>query len=217
MASPLIAFYAWTAWGLVSNVASARSLGIVILTLNLIFATLVIVLLIARRTPIGKLPGIAPRLTAFIGTFAMLLFFHIPEERLPMSTLLATGVLIIIGLAGAIISFAHLGRQFSIMPEARKLVQSGPYAVVRHPVYLFEQIAILGIALQHQQPAALILFCAHLTLQICRTVYEERVLLMTFPEYAAYRDKTPRLIPWRLRPGHRPVRDEPLAASRTDD
>ena len=41
-----------------------------------------------------------------------------------------------------------LARSLSIMPEARKLVTTGLYARIRHPLYLAEDIALLGIALQ---------------------------------------------------------------------
>jgi protein-S-isoprenylcysteine O-methyltransferase Ste14 len=41
-----------------------------------------------------------------------------------------------------------LGRSISILPQARQLVTSGPYAFVRHPLYLGEMTAMLGIAMQ---------------------------------------------------------------------
>ena len=81
------------------------------------------------------------------------------------------------------------------MPEARKLVTAGPYALVRHPLYFCEELALFGIALQHQQPAALVVFAAQFAFQIVRMHYEERVLTGAFPEYKDYAARTARLIP----------------------
>ena len=195
MALPLVGFYAWTAWQIVWTLPSLKGPGLVHGVLGLAFVTLLIALLLIRRPPVGKLRGLAPRLTAAAGAFAGLLFFHLPPAALSEGALLLSIGLMSAGMAGAVFSLAHLGRQISIMPEARRLITTGPYAWVRHPLYLFEQIALLGIAIQYQQPAAAVLFLSHLTLQLCRTVYEERVLEMTFTEYRDYASRTPRLIP----------------------
>jgi protein-S-isoprenylcysteine O-methyltransferase Ste14 len=52
----------------------------------------------------------------------------------------------------------HLGRSFSVVPQARGLVRGGPYSFVRHPLYLAEEIALLGILLQFYSLATLTLF-----------------------------------------------------------
>jgi protein-S-isoprenylcysteine O-methyltransferase Ste14 len=82
-----------------------------------------------------------------------------------------------------------------MMPEARKLVTTGFYSIVRHPMYLSEQIAIAGIVIQSRFPYALALFTIHFWIQIQRMKNEEKVLLKTFPEYEGYKLRTARLIP----------------------
>jgi protein-S-isoprenylcysteine O-methyltransferase Ste14 len=82
-----------------------------------------------------------------------------------------------------------------VYPEARRLVTSGPYAFVRHPVYLFEEITFFGVMLQYAQPWALCIFAIQLCFQLARIPYEERVLTDAFPEYADYAARTSRLIP----------------------
>jgi protein-S-isoprenylcysteine O-methyltransferase Ste14 len=90
----------------------------------------------------------------------------------------------------------NLGRSFSIIPQARALVTTGPYAIVRHPLYLAEEIAIVGAVVQFYSPAALILLAVHIGLQLMRISFEEELLSQAFPDYGSYAGRTPRLIPY---------------------
>jgi protein-S-isoprenylcysteine O-methyltransferase Ste14 len=90
----------------------------------------------------------------------------------------------------------HLGRNFSIVPQARRLVKAGPYAVVRHPLYLAEEVALLGVLVQFFSPLALTIFLAHGVLQIRRMFFEDELLRRSFPGFDAYARSTPRLIPY---------------------
>ena len=109
---------------------------------------------------------------------------------------LASDVLLIAGLAFAIGSVAVLGRCFGILPDVRGLVTHGPYRWVRHPLYLGELTAVLGIVLGSRQPLwAGLTWCACVGLQLARTGYEERNIRAEFPEYAEYAARTKRLIP----------------------
>ncbi|MGB9153552.1 MAG: isoprenylcysteine carboxylmethyltransferase family protein [Alphaproteobacteria bacterium] len=67
--------------------------------------------------------------------------------------------------------------------------------MVRHPLYLAEAIAALGVVINFLSPWALILVAVQLALQIVRIHYEEKVLKENFPEYEEYAKKTWRLIP----------------------
>ena len=96
------------------------------------------------------------------------------------------------------LSFSHpqaLGRSVSIIPQARSLVQNGPYKFVRHPLYLGELIAILGIVTARFSIYAMSVFCLLVALQIYRAMQEERLLAGTFPEYESYSLKRARFIP----------------------
>jgi protein-S-isoprenylcysteine O-methyltransferase Ste14 len=89
----------------------------------------------------------------------------------------------------------RLGKSFSIMPEARKLVTSGPYAYARHPLYAVEIITIIGTAVQFTPPWSWIIALIVVGLLWVRSNYEEQVLEAAYPEYGAYRAKTARFIP----------------------
>jgi protein-S-isoprenylcysteine O-methyltransferase Ste14 len=115
------------------------------------------------------------------------------------STLGWTGVaLCVLGFGLAISARWHLGRNWG-MPMSRKeqpeLVTSGPYAVIRHPIYTGLILAMLGSAIGVNISWALMLVPvgAYFNYSARR---EESVMLQLFPEqYAAYMARTGMLAP----------------------
>jgi protein-S-isoprenylcysteine O-methyltransferase Ste14 len=206
-ASPLIAFYGWSAWaawpplrrelamlagGQADGAAAADAL---VRFLSLVFVSLLVLLLLLRRLPVGKSYAWFPRAAAALGTFAGVGFLQLPEAALAPIPFALSLLLIGGGTCATIVALLWLGRSFSIMPEARRLVMRGPYRLVRHPVYLFEEVTLFGMMLQHVQPWSAFLLATQLALQLIRIHYEEEVLAAHFPDYAAYAAKTARLIP----------------------
>jgi protein-S-isoprenylcysteine O-methyltransferase Ste14 len=98
-----------------------------------------------------------------------------------------------------------LGRSFSIMAEARGLVTRGPYAIVRHPLYVAEEIAVIGMVLLNWSLLAVLLACAQWALQLRRMRHEEEVLETAFPDYASYAARTPRWLPALRRRQRQPI------------
>jgi protein-S-isoprenylcysteine O-methyltransferase Ste14 len=206
-ALPLIAFYAWGLWrlwpaglerfalfreGSLDAMMAAETFA---LFLSAVFSALLIALLIFRIVPAGKSAGIEPRLAALAGTFLVVTLVWLPPAGLPFCLFAISVALILLGTIASIISLAWLGRSFSIMPEARRLVTGGPYLLVRHPLYLFEEVAVVGIMLQHAQPWSGLLFILQFGFQLLRIRHEERVLSAHFPDYRAYAARRARLIP----------------------
>ena len=107
------------------------------------------------------------------------------------------------------------GEKFSVMPEARRLVTTGPYSIVRHPLYLFELLGVVGILLQVRSLPGGILLALVVALQIARAHWEEAVLDRAFPEFAAYRQKVPFLIPHDPRSLFALLREDPMARRRS--
>jgi protein-S-isoprenylcysteine O-methyltransferase Ste14 len=206
-ALPLIAFYAWGLWRLgptvVERIAVVRDGSLdaqmaaetFALFVSVVFSALLIALLIFRVVPTGKSAGLQPRLAALAGTFLVVALVWLPPADLPFWLFAVSVALILFGTIASIISLAWLGRSFSIMPEARRLVTGGPYLLVRHPLYLFEEIAVFGIMLQHAQPWSALLFIVQFGFQLLRIRYEERVLNAHFPDYKSYAAQRARLIP----------------------
>jgi protein-S-isoprenylcysteine O-methyltransferase Ste14 len=165
------------------------------LLMAVLFDLLLIYLLVVRDKPIAKSRGVLPRVFGFVGTFmgVGILQLKVATLTLPMQMLAAA--LIGIGSLGSLLVLWWLGKSFSIMPEARKLVTGGPYAHVRHPLYTVEMITIAGTALQFAAPWSWLIALAVVALLWIRSHFEEQVLAQAYPEYAAYRARTKRFIP----------------------
>jgi protein-S-isoprenylcysteine O-methyltransferase Ste14 len=161
----------------------------------LIFQALLVVLFVIRTVPRAGAQGFLPRLAALAGTFLGVSIPLLPPQELSVPTHIVSLLLMIGGFAFMIWAAICLGRSIGLLPEARRLVTSGPYAVVRHPLYAGEAIAVAGMAMQYLVPWSLLPLVLQYAFQLLRLRYEERVLQKAFPDYAAYAERTARLIP----------------------
>jgi protein-S-isoprenylcysteine O-methyltransferase Ste14 len=137
---------------------------------------------------------------ALVGSFVLYGLFLIPGQDRSDNiwVLAASDICLACGIIWALYSLTYLGRRFSIVPEARGLVTSGPYRFVRHPIYLGEIVAGFGLVLPTFFSLHLLVFAIFLGAQALRTYFEERVLRTTYPQYEAYVRHTRRLIPFVL-------------------
>lgn len=85
----------------------------------------------------------------------------------------------------------QLGRSFSVRAAAHRLVTHGLYAKIRHPVYVFGSLALLGAFLALQVWPVLIIWLVVVLVEYRRARREEQVLEKAFgTEYVAYRNST---------------------------
>jgi len=89
-------------------------------------------------------------------------------------------VITVLGAALALVAFLSLRSNFSIVPEVRSLVVTGPYRWIRHPMYLAELLMIVGFAVSGLRFTGLIGALSVLGLQIYRIRVEERLYLRPF-------------------------------------
>ena len=175
-------------WAAVGHVLSSLAQ-----TLFFVMATWIA---LVRSQPVAKAVGLMPRLIALAAVISLFALPFLPQLPDPPTWLLFLSAgLGFLGNGLAVLVLRWLGRSFSIMSEARKLVTSGPYRFVRHPLYVTEEIAIFGIFLPYWTWVGATFFFLHLIVQVVRLNNEEKVLRAAFPEYADYARRTAQLIP----------------------
>jgi protein-S-isoprenylcysteine O-methyltransferase Ste14 len=204
-ASPLIVLYAFAVPGLCLKLAAEigeaplsvhTALSAFSKAVGAAFISLQLVLFLRRNTPVAKLQNLWARAVAIVAANIYVVFLNLPPAEETVLSGAISSVIVIAGMVLSIWSLATLGRSFAILPQARGLVTGGPYRLIRHPLYLSEQIAGVGILLQYKMPWSVVVFAAGLALMIGRIGYEEDILRKTFPEYERYA----RRVRWLLIP-----------------
>ena len=99
----------------------------------------------------------------------------------------------------AALSARALGSSLTPFPRPSRparLVERGPYKLVRHPIYLGGMLFLTGFSLAFS-PWALVATAALAVLWGLKSRVEEDFLLARYPEYASYRERTRfRLVPF---------------------
>ena len=152
-------------------------------------------LMLTRPSPSARREGTIPTIIAFSGTYSVWLIPFLPAGQISPGWQMTSAAISLIGCVSIIYAVLHLGKSFSIAPQARKLVIGGPYRFVRHPLYVAEELAVIGVLIQCRWPVALMFLAVHFGLQMRRMDYEESLLRAVFPDYEIYARRTARLIP----------------------
>ncbi len=104
-----------------------------------------------------------------------------------------------IGFAGCWWARLHLGRLWSagvVRKEGHRVVDTGPYGIVRHPIYTGSLLAMLGYVAVRARPFDFLLGLLVLVFFTCKAHLEERFLQTEFgSDYTAYRQRVPMLVP----------------------
>ena len=115
-----------------------------------------------------------------------------------------------VNLAGLILTLAgigftywarlHLGRFWSSMPVIRvdhKLIRTGPYRFVRHPIYSGLLFGLIGTIIVVGTLVVILAVFVVLMVFFWKIMAEEKVLLEEFgDEYTQYKKEVPALIPF---------------------
>jgi protein-S-isoprenylcysteine O-methyltransferase Ste14 len=166
--------------------------------------------MLLRRGPAGaqtRQSGARAPLVANIAAVALflpLLFvFSGSSESSTALPLAALGSLFAIAGATLVVrSRVELGSAWSFAPKADQesgLVTTGPYAVVRHPIYLGLTLVAAGQAIAFGSwPALLVVVFAIVPTFAWRARAEEQLLGDIFEQHTAYRRRTKLFIPYLL-------------------
>lgn len=114
-----------------------------------------------------------------------------PTRLLGLGAIFGGSVLL---LAGAL----SLGRNLTPLPRPKagaRLVRTGPYRLVRHPIYSGLLIAAFGWALLHGRWLGLLAATSLVPFFDAKATREEAWLVERFPAYPAYRQRVAKLVP----------------------
>ncbi len=121
-------------------------------------------------------------------------------ESWPWPVRLFGGVLLVLGVLFATTALFRLGPAMTPLPrplERGELVVSGPYAVVRHPVYSGVAVAAAGFSVLFSSWWSLGFSLLLAAFFHFKAVREERWLVERYPGYSEYMARVRRrLIPW---------------------
>lgn len=116
---------------------------------------------------------------------------------------MATVLGVVLMLAGGALSAGGLlalgSANLTALPypkDSAELRETGPYAIVRHPVYSGLIFGAFGWALFRHAPLTLLFSVALFVLFDLKSRREERWLLERFPQYAEYCARVRKLLPW---------------------
>jgi protein-S-isoprenylcysteine O-methyltransferase Ste14 len=111
---------------------------------------------------------------------------------------IAVQVLAVLLMIAARITFGRRSFHAAANPTAGGLVTTGPYRFWRHPIYAAVLYFIWAAAVDYHTPSA-ILAAMLVTIGAAVRMYAEETLLVTaYPDYATYRARTARVIPFVL-------------------
>jgi protein-S-isoprenylcysteine O-methyltransferase Ste14 len=154
----------------------------------------------------NRVPTVACQCSVLLGVAVLFVpFTTIPGAGEPALLILAAIGLVLTAAGTAIMLWARLalGAAWSVVPRAGAVpapVTAGPYALVRHPVYLGFLLGLAGFAVAFANWATLAIFLlGTLPLLIWRAREEERLLTKVYGDgYDLYRQRTKMIVPYLI-------------------
>lgn len=154
------------------------------------------------QSPGARLLHRAELILAFaLLTFPELGYGWLGRRIVPWSEALfvAGAAMLVAGIGLAVWARVHLGRNWSgnvTLKPGHRLIRSGPYSLVRHPIYTGILLAVIGSAVAEDQYRAVLAVAVVAQAFVRKLRIEERWLTEEFgDEYARYRREVKALVP----------------------
>ncbi len=164
--------------------------------IGIIQGLLLIVTMVARRTPVRVTMNPWFWLLAFVATYWVPFTALAAAAGTTLIPRWGTLTLSWLGLGILLYARVSLGRNIGLVPAQRRIVTTGAYGLVRHPIYTGIFVNYLALVLQRFSGGNLLLVALGALWFMVKSVIEERFLAAD-PEYAAYLGR----VRWRWVPG----------------
>lgn len=120
-------------------------------------------------------------------------------SQMPPEFVIAADATVLLGYAIVFLAFrenSYAGRTIEV-EKGQKVISTGPYSLIRHPMYLGTLLMYLATPIALGSYAAAPLFLLFVPIIVFRILNEEEVLRRDLPGYAGYCSKTRfRLLPY---------------------
>jgi protein-S-isoprenylcysteine O-methyltransferase Ste14 len=195
-------------WLILALIRRSAVAGIIVMMLPACMHDIVAgIAFLVRRPARAHLAGWVPRIATYGSTFLIPAFLALAGSHrpswvafTPVAWAVSAGYCVwTVGVLLAVWTVWQLRHSFSLAPQARELVRTGPYRLARHPIYAAYLLQYIGILCGHMTAPFAIAVLGWLGLIAVRIHYEEMVLENTFPQYAQYRQRVGMFAP-RLHP-----------------
>jgi protein-S-isoprenylcysteine O-methyltransferase Ste14 len=141
--------------------------------LYLLFCAIPVVIYVGRPAPRARDGRWVPRVAALAGTVMLLVVGALPQgARLYSPPAWVGGLsttISIVAFAMAVYGLLYLRRSLSIIPEVRRLVTSGPYRLVRHPLYAAEILAACAFVMVNPGALPVVVLAPFVGTQLLRS------------------------------------------------
>ena len=141
--------------------------------------------MVLRRTPERVTPNPAWWLLAFVATYGALFWTTFAPVGHPIVPNPVTDALSIVSILVIVYARLSLGRNIGFVPAQRRIVLSGAYRFVRHPIYSGLFLAWVSLTLRLFSYTNLLILLTVCTLFFIKSLVEES-FLRNDPSYASY-------------------------------
>ncbi|MBC8319580.1 MAG: isoprenylcysteine carboxylmethyltransferase family protein [Bacteroidetes bacterium] len=90
-------------------------------------------------------------------------------------------------------------KNVNITPTVKQnseLITTGPYRIIRHPMYIAQLVAVLPLIIDYFSWYRLTAMLILIVILLVKIEYEEKQLSAHFTEYSLYKEKTKKMIPF---------------------
>jgi|SRR5690349_16513218 len=134
--------------------------------------------------------GLFVMIGALVGLYKIGILFT------PQPIAIAVQVIAIALMVWARVTFGRRSFHAAANPTVGGLVTSGPYRIIRHPIYTAACLFCWGAILAHLSLVSVALGMLLLLGAVMRMMCEERLLKQKYPEYVEYAKITKRMVPY---------------------